>query len=161
MILELDCGNSFIKWRVIRSADASIVAGGVVDSDQALLTAVAALPSRLSVVVWSVCAVKKKLQRYRRYWPSASGLKYLLRSPLGKWLACAMVMKTSSVWGWTAGLRCWGLIGWPKARAWSWILVLRPRRTLLLQMASTWGLHLSWHAVDAQPVAHPYPSYSL
>jgi len=44
MILELDCGNSFIKWRVIRSADASIVAGGVVDSDQALLTAVAALP---------------------------------------------------------------------------------------------------------------------
>ncbi|MGH8382277.1 pantothenate kinase [Pseudomonas sp.] len=44
MVLELDCGNSFIKWRVIRSTDASIVAGGVVDSDQALLTAVRALP---------------------------------------------------------------------------------------------------------------------
>ncbi|KJJ94218.1 MULTISPECIES: pantothenate kinase [Pseudomonas] len=44
MILELDCGNSFIKWRVIRRADASIVAGGVVASDQALLAAVTALP---------------------------------------------------------------------------------------------------------------------
>lgn len=44
MILELDCGNSFIKWRVIHIADATIVGGGIVDSDQALLTAVAALP---------------------------------------------------------------------------------------------------------------------
>ncbi|WP_028695397.1 pantothenate kinase [Pseudomonas cremoricolorata] len=40
MILELDCGNSFIKWRVIFAADASIVGGGIVDSDQALLEAV-------------------------------------------------------------------------------------------------------------------------
>ncbi|CAM3971743.1 Type III pantothenate kinase [Pseudomonas reidholzensis] len=45
MILELDCGNSFIKWRVIHAADATIVGGGIVDSDQALLAAVAALPS--------------------------------------------------------------------------------------------------------------------
>ncbi|MBH3431271.1 pantothenate kinase [Pseudomonas alkylphenolica] len=43
MILELDCGNSFIKWRVIRSAGAVVVAGGVVDSDQALLEAIQAL----------------------------------------------------------------------------------------------------------------------
>ncbi|QHG63012.1 pantothenate kinase [Pseudomonas putida] len=45
MILELDCGNSFIKWRVIHSADATIVGGGIVDSDQALVGEVAALPS--------------------------------------------------------------------------------------------------------------------
>ncbi|WP_248918417.1 pantothenate kinase [Pseudomonas entomophila] len=45
MILELDCGNSFIKWRVIHVADATIAGGGVVDSDQALLAAVAALPA--------------------------------------------------------------------------------------------------------------------
>lgn len=37
MILELDCGNSFIKWRVL-SADVRLVVGeGVVDSDHALL----------------------------------------------------------------------------------------------------------------------------
>lgn len=40
MILELDCGNSFIKWRIIRRADKAVMAGGVVDSDQALLLAI-------------------------------------------------------------------------------------------------------------------------
>ncbi|MBF8758352.1 pantothenate kinase [Pseudomonas guariconensis] len=49
MILELDCGNSFIKWRVIHASDATIVGGGIVDSDQALLAEVSALSSvRLS-----------------------------------------------------------------------------------------------------------------
>lgn len=42
MILELDCGNSFIKWRIIRRADAAVMAGGVVDSDKALLLAIKA-----------------------------------------------------------------------------------------------------------------------
>ncbi|KTB60402.1 pantothenate kinase [Pseudomonas syringae] len=37
MILELDCGNSFIKWRVMSNRDTSVVSGGVVDSDEALL----------------------------------------------------------------------------------------------------------------------------
>ncbi|MNN36313.1 Type III pantothenate kinase [compost metagenome] len=49
MILELDCGNSFIKWRVIHAGDATIVGGGIVDSDQALVAQVAGLASiRLS-----------------------------------------------------------------------------------------------------------------
>jgi type III pantothenate kinase len=39
MILELDCGNSFIKWRVVQLGGAEVVAGGVVDSDQALVQA--------------------------------------------------------------------------------------------------------------------------
>ncbi|PYB74523.1 pantothenate kinase [Pseudomonas sp. LB-090624] len=43
MILELDCGNSFIKWRVIHTAEAVIAGGGIVDSDQALVAEVAAL----------------------------------------------------------------------------------------------------------------------
>jgi type III pantothenate kinase len=42
MILELDCGNSFIKWRMIRANGASLVTGGVVGADQELLDAVAA-----------------------------------------------------------------------------------------------------------------------
>lgn len=37
MILELDCGNSFIKWRVLHADAARLVAEGVVDSDLALL----------------------------------------------------------------------------------------------------------------------------
>ncbi|VVO06070.1 pantothenate kinase [Pseudomonas fluorescens] len=37
MILELDCGNSFIKWRVLHAGAARMFAEGVVDSDLALL----------------------------------------------------------------------------------------------------------------------------
>lgn len=43
MILELDCGNSFIKWRITRVSGAQVVAGGVVGSDQELLDAVGAV----------------------------------------------------------------------------------------------------------------------
>lgn len=43
MILELDCGNSFIKWRVIHAVDAVIAGGGIVDSDQSLLAEIAAV----------------------------------------------------------------------------------------------------------------------
>lgn len=38
MILELDCGNSFIKWRVL-SGDAS-VCGGIADTNAALISAI-------------------------------------------------------------------------------------------------------------------------
>ncbi|CAI8835743.1 MULTISPECIES: pantothenate kinase [Pseudomonas] len=37
MILELDCGNSFIKWRVLNAELRVLVAEGVVDSDGALV----------------------------------------------------------------------------------------------------------------------------
>ena len=37
MILELDCGNSFIKWRVLDESASELVSEGVVDSNQALL----------------------------------------------------------------------------------------------------------------------------
>ena len=37
MILELDCGNSFIKWRVLDADARQVVGEGVVDSDLALL----------------------------------------------------------------------------------------------------------------------------
>lgn len=39
MILELDCGNSFIKWRVINVADARVRCGGIVSSAQELVQA--------------------------------------------------------------------------------------------------------------------------
>ncbi|PWY40648.1 pantothenate kinase [Pseudomonas sp. RW409] len=37
MILELDCGNSFIKWRVLNNAALGVFAEGVVGSDDALV----------------------------------------------------------------------------------------------------------------------------
>lgn len=42
MILEMDCGNSFIKWRVLDSN--AVVDGGVVDSDVGLIAALLASP---------------------------------------------------------------------------------------------------------------------
>lgn len=47
MILELDCGNSFIKWRVLDSGSASASAEGVVRSDLALIENLSALPRLL------------------------------------------------------------------------------------------------------------------
>ncbi|MDD0841301.1 pantothenate kinase [Pseudomonas sp. Gutcm_11s] len=44
MILELDCGNSLIKWRLLSEAPAVAPVGGVVDSDEALLGALLAVP---------------------------------------------------------------------------------------------------------------------
>ncbi|VVO32038.1 pantothenate kinase [Pseudomonas fluorescens] len=43
MILELDCGNSFIKWRVLEADVRRVVGEGVVDSDLALLESLKAL----------------------------------------------------------------------------------------------------------------------
>lgn len=43
MILELDCGNSFIKWRVLDARARLVVGEGVVDSDLALLDGLKAL----------------------------------------------------------------------------------------------------------------------
>jgi type III pantothenate kinase len=40
MILEVDCGNTLIKWRLLSPREAVASAGGVADSDQALIQAV-------------------------------------------------------------------------------------------------------------------------
>ncbi|EJZ60341.1 pantothenate kinase [Pseudomonas sp. RSB 5.4] len=47
MILELDCGNSFIKWRVLSTAAGGLFAEGVVDSDQALVDSLRAFDGLL------------------------------------------------------------------------------------------------------------------
>lgn len=47
MILELDCGNSFIKWRVLESECATVLAEGVEGSDAALIDSLIALPGLL------------------------------------------------------------------------------------------------------------------
>lgn len=44
MILELDCGNSFIKWRVISIDAAQRIAAGVVNDDTGLFEALSAVP---------------------------------------------------------------------------------------------------------------------
>ncbi|WP_394237664.1 pantothenate kinase [Pseudomonas anguilliseptica] len=40
MILELDCGNTFIKWRLLGDDQSSSSVGGVVESDQVLIDVV-------------------------------------------------------------------------------------------------------------------------
>lgn len=55
MILELDCGNSFIKWRVLD--DEKIAGGGVVDSDTALIASVRCVPA-LDVVQCRLVSVR-------------------------------------------------------------------------------------------------------
>lgn len=45
MILELDCGNSFIKWRVISQDGKSRLLAGVVESDAALFESLANAPA--------------------------------------------------------------------------------------------------------------------
>lgn len=44
MILELDCGNSFIKWRVIASDTCERLYAGIVDADAQLFVELEALP---------------------------------------------------------------------------------------------------------------------
>ncbi|MCM2361877.1 pantothenate kinase [Pseudomonas sp. SR18] len=47
MILELDCGNSFIKWRVLGSSLAGVAIEGVAGSDEALVDSLLAVPGLL------------------------------------------------------------------------------------------------------------------
>lgn len=47
MILELDCGNSFIKWRVVSEGDSGVNCGGVVGSDEELISAIRQQPVSL------------------------------------------------------------------------------------------------------------------
>lgn len=47
MILELDCGNSFIKWRVLDSGKLKAGAEGVAGSNEALIDSLLALPGVL------------------------------------------------------------------------------------------------------------------
>lgn len=47
MILELDCGNSFIKWRVLDAPSIGACAEGVVGSDLALIESLTAIPGLL------------------------------------------------------------------------------------------------------------------
>lgn len=44
MILELDCGNSLIKWRVLLSVEAPVFAAGVVDGEEQLLHSLEQVP---------------------------------------------------------------------------------------------------------------------
>ena len=48
MILELDCGNSFIKWRLLDKSTQVVICGGVVSSAEGLLEAVQQSTTRLA-----------------------------------------------------------------------------------------------------------------
>ena len=48
MILELDCGNSFIKWRLVSAAQHLVAEGGVVNSAEGLLESVQQIAPQLT-----------------------------------------------------------------------------------------------------------------
>lgn len=79
MILELDCGNSFIKWRVI-SEDGRRLLAGVVDSDAALFDAL--------VNASAVCVTRCRLVSVRSD-VETEQLLVRLRDSLGVDAVCA------------------------------------------------------------------------
>lgn len=119
MILELDCGNSFIKWRVIHVADAVIEGGGIVDSDQALVAEVAALASvRLTGCRIVSVRSEEETDALCALIAQAFAVQARVAHLSVKWQVCAMAMTTISVWVWIVGWRRWGHFTWPRARAW-------------------------------------------
>lgn len=61
MILELDCGNSLIKWRVLSAGAGKYLVGGVVDSDGALLQALSEVAG-LSLVACRMVSVRSETE---------------------------------------------------------------------------------------------------
>ncbi|MHC8317486.1 pantothenate kinase [Pseudomonas sp. LB3P31] len=80
MILELDCGNSFIKWRVLGVAAGKTVGEGVVDSDLALLESLNAI-EHLSLTYCRLVSVRTTEE--------TGALTSLLMSAYGVAVACA------------------------------------------------------------------------
>ncbi|QHD09368.1 pantothenate kinase [Pseudomonas sp. R76] len=81
MILELDCGNSFIKWRVLESEAASASAEGVVGSDLALIESLKAIPG-LSLTRCRLVSVRASEE--------TSTLVEALQGGFGVTVACAV-----------------------------------------------------------------------
>ena len=80
MILELDCGNSFIKWRVLGADPRQTVGEGVVDSNLALLASLSALQG--------LCLKFCRLVSVRTA-EETSALTALLSEAFGVSVACA------------------------------------------------------------------------
>ncbi|WP_202210236.1 pantothenate kinase [Pseudomonas paraversuta] len=85
MILELDCGNSFIKWRVLDGG--KVAGGGVVDSDIGLIASVRAVPA-LNVVQCRLVSVRTDEE--------TASLVAGIASAFGVGVACAMPARSVS-----------------------------------------------------------------
>jgi type III pantothenate kinase len=87
MILELDCGNSFIKWRVLGAGGGMTVGEGVVDSDLALLESLNAIVS-LSLTYCRLVSVRTSEE--------TGALTALLKSAYGVSVVCAVPSREMS-----------------------------------------------------------------
>ncbi|MCW8276048.1 pantothenate kinase [Pseudomonas sp. PCH199] len=87
MILELDCGNSFIKWRVLDANARRVVGEGVVDSDLALLEGLKSL-NGLSLRFCRVVSVRTVEE--------TDVLSDLLRESFGVSVVCAAPARETS-----------------------------------------------------------------
>ena len=70
MILELDCGNSFIKWRVLDSKGP--VTGGIADSEGGLVSAILARPD-LTITHCRMVSVRSDVEKSKLIAGIASG----------------------------------------------------------------------------------------
>ncbi|GIZ13985.1 pantothenate kinase [Pseudomonas sp. NCCP-436] len=80
MILELDCGNSFIKWRLLSAREGDCLKAGVVESDPELFEALAQLPG-LSPEYCRLVSVRSDVE--------TGQLVSRLRDELGLQVVCA------------------------------------------------------------------------
>ena len=150
MILELDCGNSFIKWRVIHAADATIVGGGIVDSDQALVGEVAALQS-LRLTGCRIVSVRSEDETAALCALIAKAFAVVARvaEPAQQMAGVRNGYDDYQRLGMDRWLAVLGAFHLAKGPAWSLIWAQRPRPTLYRPMASIWGLHLPRYAAHA------------
>jgi len=119
MILELDCGNSFIKWRVIHTADATIVGGGIVDSDQALLAQVSALTSvRLSACRIVSVRSEEETAALCALIRQAFSVVARVAEPAQQMAGVRNGYEDYQRLGWIVGLRHWVHSTWPRGLAW-------------------------------------------
>lgn len=125
MILELDCGNSFIKWRVLEANARSVVGEGVVDSDLALLDDLKTLKG-LALKFCRLVSVRTadETSELTALLKASFNVSAVCAVPAREMSGCAMVMRISSGSGWIAGSQCWAVFIWLQARALSLISVL-------------------------------------
>lgn len=162
MILELDCGNSFIKWRVLGTDVRLVVAEGVVDSDLALLE---------SLKQFGVSALKHCRLVSVRTGDETANLVSLLTGAFGVSVTCAASAREMS--GVRNGYEDYERLGLDRWLAMLGGFHLASGACLVLDFGTAvtadfiaadgehLGVHLSWNAFNAQPAAHPYSQNSL
>lgn len=150
MILELDCGNSFIKWRVLNNAALGVFAEGVVDSDDALVGHLRAL-SGLALTRCRLVSVRtvEETNKLTSMLVQAFGVSVVCAAPAKEMAGVRNGYEEFERLGLDRWLAMLGAFAWQLVLVWCSILGRLLLRTSLRRMGSTWGVYLSGDAIDA------------